>query len=261
MQVLVGVGKLIAGQCQGPVGMKYTRISCAGVLIRCPGMTVSLERGSLARSARTTGWTIGCLVSLLVIAGSATAERFLYRYHTESGAVVQGDRLPAGAAARGYSILNTAGDVLKVVPRQLSGEERAERDRLREQALAEEQEQERLLKWDQSLFMRYSGLEDIDDAMRRGLLKYDTRIGILRGNLQSLKSQIEREQSNAANYLRMGRQVPDSLQQLVAKLRNEVVDVEQAIVALRKERIDAELEFHNDKERFVLLLEKTAASR
>ena len=158
-------------------------------------------------------------------------------------------------------MVNSSGDVLKVVPRQLSEAERVERDRLREQEMAEQEERDRLLKWDRSLILRYSALEDIDDAMRRGLLKYDTRVGILRGNLQSLKSQIERQQGEAANYLRMGRKVPEALTHQVGTLRGEVADVEQAIIALRQERVDAELQFHNDKDRFTFLLKQMASSR
>ena len=208
-----------------------------------------------------TGKRLLICVLMLMLPGLVAAERQLYRYQTESGAMVQSDRLPAGAAARGYSIVNSAGVVLKVVPRQLSEEERAQRDRSRQQQLAEEEEKARLRAWDQSLYLRYSGIEDIDDAMRRGLLKYDTRIGILRGNLQSLKSQIEQRQGDAANYLRRGRQVPESLQQQIGALRSEVSYVEHAIVELRQERVEAELQFHNDKERFAYLLEQSAASR
>lgn len=222
----------------------------------CSQISIAESRGH-----RVAGRLLTICALMLILPGVVVAERQLYRYQTESGVMVQSDRLPAGAAARGYSIVSSAGNVLKVVPRQLSEEERAQRDRSRQQELAAQEEQERLRAWDQSLYLRYSGTEDIDDAMRRGLLKYDTRIGILRGNLQSLKSQIEQRQGDAANYLRRGRKVPESLQQQIGQLRSEVSYVEHAIVELRQERVEAELQFHNDKERFAYLLEQSAASR
>lgn len=222
-------------------------------------------RGKGSGGRRGSRWLsavlLGYLLQAIVIPESALAQRPLYRYQTESGIVVQGDRLPAGAAARGYSVLNSAGDVLQVVPRQLNDEERAERDRLRADEMVEENERERIRTWDRSLILRYSNLDDIDDAMRRGMLKYDTRIGILRGNLQSLKSQIESQQGSAANYMRQGRRVPEALTSQVSGLRSEVAYVEGAIVTLRQERVEVELKFHSDKERFEYLLQQAALTQ
>ena len=52
-----------------------------------------------SRARRGAGRLLPICALMLMLPGLATAERQLYRYQTESGAMVQSDRLPAGAAA------------------------------------------------------------------------------------------------------------------------------------------------------------------
>ena len=78
-------------------------------------------------------------------------------------------RLLAGLASKREwdEVLNDLGVVIKVVPRELTDEEREvhdARELLEEQARAEE---ERLRKWDESLLLRYSTVEDIEAARER----------------------------------------------------------------------------------------------
>jgi chromosome segregation ATPase len=205
-----------------------------------------------------------CLVLLLNVALSATAavaEKVYYRYVNEQGITVQTDRLPPEAVPRGYSIVTANGDVLQTVPRQLNARELKLRDARLEKERAAREEQYRIRKWEQSLVLRYSDVEEIDQAKKRALKEYDTRIGILQGNLMSLKGQIETEQSDAANYERRGNKIPETLRDRISSLKSEVLYAETSIDELQQERIDTEHQFEEDKARFQSLLEQSQARK
>jgi NACalpha-BTF3-like transcription factor len=172
--------------------------------------------------------------------------------------MVQTDRLPPEVVSRGYQVVTANGDVLKVVPRELTEAERKARDARAEQQQRLAAERERIRKWDQSLILRYSDVKEIDAAKRRSLKEFDTRIGILQANLLSLKAQIESEQSDAANYLRRGKEVPKELAEHIDSLRSEVLYAENRVDELSRERIETEEQYELDKERFRLIMEQAA---
>ncbi len=201
---------------------------------------------------------IGLLLVALVLATAANAQRVYYRYFNEQGITVQTDRLPPEAVPRGYQVVNANGDILKEVPRRLTEEERKSRDIEEERQRLLAEEEQRIRKWDQSLALRYSDVADIEEAKNRGLKEYDTRIGILQGNLMSLKSQIESEQGDAANYARRGKDAPEALVVRIGSLKSEVRYAESAIDELNGERVEVERQFERDMLRFEYLLENAA---
>lgn len=200
-------------------------------------------------------------VVALTLAAAAQAGKVYYRYQNDRGVTVQTDRLPPEVVPRGYQVVSASGDVIKVVPRQLTAEELQARDAAAEQQRLAEAEAERVRKWDQSLFIRYSNVAEIEEAKLRGLREFDTRIGILQGNLMSLKGQIESEQGDAANYTRRGREVPEALTKRIDSLKAEVRYAESAIDALQRERVETEQQFERDIARFEFLLEQAALQR
>ena len=200
----------------------------------------------------------GFLLSLVLVAALATnvgADKVFYRYKNEQGITVQSDRLPPEVVPRGYQVVSANGDVLKTVSRELSESELKLRDEQEAQRQREIEERERIRKWDKSLVLRYSNVEEIEAAKQRALKEYDTRIGILNGNLMSLKGQIEAEQDDAANYARRGQDVPEALEGRLEALKSEVLYAETTIDELGKERVATGLQFERDKERFEYLME------
>ena len=198
----------------------------------------------------------GVLILALLGALPVNAERVYYMYENEDGVLVQSDRLPPEAVPRGYKVVNASGDIIKEVARQLSAEEKVAYDAEMDRRRAQQQELERIRKWDETLLLRYSTVDEIDEAKARSLREYDVRIGILSGNLMSLKTQIEAEQGEAANYERAGREVPDALHKRISDLKAEVEYAESATTELKQERIDEEIQYDKDKERFDYLMEK-----
>ena len=196
-----------------------------------------------------------------VVPALASAQRVYYRYQNEQGLTTQTDRLPPAAARRGYSVVSASGDIIKVVPRELTVEERLLRDAALARDKVMEDEEKRIRKWDQSLILRYSNADEIDAARVRGIREFDTRISIFQGNLMSLKAQIEAEQRDAANYLRRGRQVPDTLSARITSLKGEVLYAEDAIGQIKRERIETEQQYEADRLRFLYLMEQAALRR
>ena len=107
------------------------------------------------------------------------------------GQLVLNDTLPPSAASRGYEIIRADGTVVKSVTPAVANAEAEEAERLNQEA-------ERRRKWDESLLLRYSDVADIKDAKKRALSDIQVRISILRGNLNYLKTQVEREEFRAA---------------------------------------------------------------
>ena len=224
-------------------------------VVHTQGYTGWLSRLREARAA------LACLLCAgLLVSEPVAAERYFYRYKNAEGGTVQTDRLPAGAAARGYQVLSARGSVIKVVPRQLSEQERQQRDVELQAQRQRDMEQTRRRQRDQALMLRYSSIAEIDEAKLRGLKEFKNRLGIWRGNQMSLKGRIETEQSDAANFHRRGREAPDGYAERITSLKVELLDAENTILALNRERNETEQQYEQDKARFLQLRGQAGAS-
>jgi len=208
--------------------------------------------------------TATILAAVLVhalLGAPAQAADYLYRYINDEGVTVINYSIPPQFVHKGYEILNRDGSVHKVVPRTLSKEELANRsgDAYRERVDAEEAE--RLRKWDESLLLRYSSVEDVEAARDRALSELKIRISILRSNLRSLKSQVENNQARAADIERSGGTVPVELVGVIDGLRGEIVETERSVREREREMEVVNQGFQRDIERFASLLDKVELRR
>ena len=181
--------------------------------------------------------------------------RELYRYTNDQGNMVVDYQVPPEYVPKGYEILNEKGMVIEVVPRELSEEERANRDiqvRLEEEAQAE---RERLREWDESLLLRYSTIEDIEAARERALSNLRIRVSILKSNKRSLKTQVENYQAQAADQERRGQPVDVKHVTAIEELQGEIAITESAIVDRQAEIEQVSSEYEADIDRFSMLLE------
>ena len=164
-------------------------------------------------------------------------------------------RVPPEYVSAGYEVLNERGVVMRVVPRELTEEELANRsaqERLEAEAL---EEQKRLREWDESLLLRYSSIEDIEAARERELRDLQIRVSILKSNKRSLRQQVETYQAQAADQERLGRSVDAAHLTAIADLQGEIESTDRSI-ADREEEIDAvRASFQKDIDRFEQLLE------
>lgn len=199
--------------------------------------------------------TLALLVlGVLAQPASAGSGKLMYRYINESGTLVLDDHVPPSAVARGYSVLGPDGRVIEEVPPQLDPEQAAARR-------AAEEEEKRLREWDESLLRRYSSVADIEAARERAINEIKVRINILRSNLLSTKSQIEREQARAADLERRGIAVPPELQKTITTLQREVDDSDEAIEQRNRDIKQTQGEYQRDIERFQVLLDRVGQRR
>ena len=185
-----------------------------------------------------------------------TAAGYLYRYVNDEGSMVIGYSIPAEYVDRGYEILNSDFTIHEVVGRALTPEERVNRTAEEKVARAAEKEAQRLREWDESLLLRYSSIEDIEAARERALSELQIRISILKGNVRSLKAQVESNQARAADIERGGGEVPTQILSAINALRYEIDEAEKNTIERTREKEAAHAGFQRDIERFAPLLEK-----
>lgn len=189
------------------------------------------------------------ILSALVMVSAAHAEK-LYRYRNAEGNVVVDYRVPAEYVGSGYEVLNDEGVLLKVVPRELTEEEKLAEDAQRKLENEAQAELERLRKWDESLLLRYSTVVDIEAARERALDDLRIRMSILKGNRRSLKQKVENYQAEAAEIERLGRKVDEKRLQNIRELQREISATERAIKERQGDIEEVSASFAEDIERF-----------
>ena len=207
-----------------------------------------------ARVPALAGAVLGAALVALPPAAAAQ-ERQMYRYTNAEGNQVVAYQVPPEYVANGYEILSPTGALISVVPRQLDDGERTDLDaRARsERELAEERE--RLRKWDESLLLRYSTIEDIEAARERALGELRIRVSILKGKLRTLKQQVETYQAQAADQERLGQPVNAEHLQAIDDLQSEIAATERAVRDRQNEIASVDESYDRDVERFSSLLD------
>ena len=179
----------------------------------------------------------------------------LYRYRNDRGNVVVDYQVPAEYVGGGYEVLSEEGIVLRVVPRELTEEEKVAADAQRKLEEAAEAEKQRLQQWDESLMMRYSTVEDIEAARDRALSELRIRVSILRGNRRSLKQKVENYQLQAADIERAGMEVDVERLRAIETLQAEIGATDRAIADRQREIEEVAAAYQTDIDRFEQLLE------
>jgi len=200
---------------------------------------------------------VGALTLAVALASSqASAQsRQMYRYTNDEGHAVVAYQVPPEFVANGYDILSATGALVAVVPRTL-GE--GERDGLNSEAQREREateELERLRRWDESLLLRYSTIDDIEAARDRELRDLRIRVSILKGKLRSLKQQVENYQALAADQERLGNAVNVEHLSAIDDLQAEIAATERAVSDRQLEIARVEANYQKDVERFTTLLD------
>jgi polyhydroxyalkanoate synthesis regulator phasin len=195
-------------------------------------------------------------LGLFVGQADSRAADYLYRYINDEGVTVINYSIPPQFVHKGYEILNRDGSVHKVVPRSLTDAEMADRSSKAYQDKVAAEEAERLRKWDESLLLRYSSIEDIEAARERSLSELRIRISILRSNVRSLKNQVQNNQARAADIERSGGTVPVELVSVIDGLQSEIGETERSIKERLREIEVVDQGFQRDIDRFALLLDK-----
>ncbi|MEM1152816.1 MAG: hypothetical protein AAGI44_01655 [Pseudomonadota bacterium] len=195
---------------------------------------------------------LGLTLAPMALAGN------MYRYINEDGVTVVDYQVPSTYVGQGYEVLNEEGMVVRVVPRELTQEEKKAMNAQEELEAAARAEERRLREWDESLMLRYSTIEDIEAARERALRELRIRLSILKGNKRSLKQQVEAYQAQAADLERSGRQVDVARISAIEDIQSEIEATDRSIVDRELEIEDVSAAYQRDIERFHQLLEMVA---
>lgn len=192
------------------------------------------------------------LVLVLFTCSVATADN-LYRYKNEAGGTVVDWHVPAKFAGRGYEVLNALGEVIKVVPRQLSDSELNDKDLVERLQRGAEAERARLAEWDRFLLLRYSTIEDIDAARDRALRELKIRLSILASNQRAAKGRLETALSQLADLERRGETAREQDLEAVDTLRLEIASLGRSIEQRKGQVVAVTEDYARDRDRFLQL--------
>ncbi len=195
------------------------------------------------------------LAALSLLLATAVQAANLYRYINADGVTVVDYQVPADYVGNGYEILNADGMVVRVVPRELSDEEKKVRNAQQELEAAASAEERRLREWDESLLLRYSTIEDIEAAKERALRDLRIRLSILKSNKRSLKQQVENYQAQAADMERSGREVDVARISAIENIQSEIASTDRSINERAREIEEVSAAYQKDIDRFGMLLE------
>ena len=189
---------------------------------------------------------------MLLVSVSTQADN-LYRYKNDVGGTVVDWRVPPEFAGRGYEVLNAQGQVVEVVPRQLSSGELQNKDlvkRLQQEATVE---RARLAKWDKFLLLRYSTVEDIDAARDRALRDLKIRLSILASNQRAARNRLESVLARVADMERRGDVPLEQDLDAIAALRADIANTGRAIKEREAQVLEVTDSFDEDRSRFIQL--------
>ena len=170
-------------------------------------------------------------VAALGLLFAAGAQATMYRYTDENGRLVVSNTIPQEATKRGYDILSNNGRVVETVAPAPTAEEIAAREaeKERQKQLEIQQEQDRLL------LKRFSHPDQAVRAMHRKIRELEGIIQLKRGNISVISSQLDSEQSRAADMERAGRDIPETTLEKIRRLEAQIRDIEREISAQRQD--------------------------
>lgn len=173
-----------------------------------------------------TRFSLAASASVLLLAATV-AEARMYRYTDENGQIVISNTIPQEASRRGYDILNSKGRVIESIEPAPTEEEIAAREaeEQRRQALKRQQEEDR------KLLKRYSHPDQAVRAMHRKIRELEGLNQLKRGNISVIVSQLNSEESRAADMERAGREVPESTLEKIRRLESQIREIEREIAS------------------------------
>ncbi|KAA1172433.1 DUF4124 domain-containing protein [Marinobacter salinexigens] len=203
------------------------------------------DRSSIRYIASAITLTLGIVTA---------AEADMYRYKDENGRPVISNTIPQEATRRGYEILGSNGRVIETIAPAPTAEEIAAREAENQRQKAREAQHEK----DRLLLKRFSHPDQAVQAMHRKIVELDSLIQLKRGNISVISSQLDSEQSRAANMERAGRNIPEASLNKIRRLESQIRDIEKEINAQSQDIEALKADYLKDIER---LEEITGESR
>ena len=178
-------------------------------------------------------FTILLLISALVISQANAAN--LYKYKDDQGREITGSRVPAEFVKNGYQVLNERGQVIEVVQRTLTAEERAaqseqlEQQRLLEQAALRQEEEDRML------LRLYRTPEEVVRRRDATIEQLEAQMIVLNSLLEDAEEKLAELEKRVVNNENAGTQIPANLTAQVEDASNEKNRLATQLVRLESE--------------------------
>ena len=190
---------------------------------------------------RTKGWLgrIAAGLCLLVISAVPLSALELYKYVNADGNFEVSSAVPANLASNGYTVVNSQGQVLRVIAPQMTGLE------LKEKAAQDKQDNEKLaiIKWEDELMLRYSSPADVEFARDQKTRAIDTMIISTLLNIDRLKVRKQLLEVQAANMERAGQALTPRLLRNLSIVEEQIQGRLEEIAARRTEQEETREEF------------------
>ena len=180
-------------------------------------------------------FTILLLISALFISQANAAN--LYKYKDDQGREITGSRVQAEFVKNGYQVLNERGQVIEVVQRTLTAEERAaqseqlEQQRLLEQAALRQEEEDRML------LRLYRTPEEVVRRRDATIEQLEAQMIVLNSLLEDAEEKLAELEQRVVNNKNAGTPIPANLAAQVEDASNE-----RNRLATQLVRIESEIE-------------------
>lgn len=179
----------------------------------------------------------------------------LYRWVDENGEVHYGDRVPPEGSKLDREVINEYGVTVKVLPRELSQEERVEQQRQKAIEAAEEQRVRNARQRDIVLLNTYLSIEEIEALRNRRKELLDGQIRVTEVYLTNLRTKLTRLQSDASKFQPYNPDpnappIHDWLAKELSNTLNSILVYEQTLIDTREKQSELVAKFENDIDRF-----------
>ena len=135
----------------------------------------------------------------------------IYKYYDNQGKVIHGSRVPAEYAKNGYEVINEKGQVIEIVPRTLTAEERAAQAEAQQALVQNEAELLRQEEEDRLLLRLYRSPEEVVRRRDSTVGELEAQITALSALLKNAEGRVEVLQTRVESNISAGNAPSDTL--------------------------------------------------
>jgi hypothetical protein len=201
-----------------------------------------MNRLFFMRATSGTGdhlWRLVSVICLLAMPVKQLSAVELYKYRNADGNFEVSNAVPANLASKGYTVVNTQGQILRVIAPQMTAAElqkKAALDKLNEEKLA-------VIKWEDELMLRYSSPADVEYARDQKTRAIETMVASTLLNIDRLKVQKRQLENQAANMERAGQALTPQLLRNLDIVEEQIQGRLEEVAARKAEQAETLEEF------------------
>ncbi|MCS5707447.1 hypothetical protein CC99x_000870 [Candidatus Berkiella cookevillensis] len=202
------------------------------------------------------------LLSVYLVTSFAQTPQF-YRYKDENGSYIISNTLPPEAAALGYDIVTSRGNVIEhIAPKKsaadLAKEAELEKQKEIEKKLSEEKAQQALVqsRKDEVLLKLFSCKEDIIRSRDEKISSIEVLVSITKENINRQINVLKDAKKKMLELQQTGQPLPPHLQNLLNDTRENIKESKAFLKQKKLEIVDVHNQYQSQIERFEYLMEQ-----